>query len=551
MMVSPGANANGSNDTIICAVNYCDSSEATNSNAGASQRDRYNYSFDGGATWQEILGIDITQGQKSRFPDMYFTTIGGLRTVLAAGRFWTPNPSTTQIGGASYDAGLGVGSPTTTLITGLYHAGRDYFGGIRPDGKIAGLIQAGEGSTTFADDTLRYITFDPVTNTFSAPVTVYTDALSNQVCSSTMRACPVASSNLLVGAFNFVNEPSSGGNGYRSLRISVSTNNGTSWTVKEYGYTTPYVIAGDSCQAYWHEEIAFKPGTTNYYAVYPTWPYIPGGLHEPTNPQGWKICIQSPVLNGEKPVVIADYRNMNILSDTSKFNRLDYTLQHSNGSYLGHPTLGFSEDGTVMWCAFEAIQADTCPGPPTYNFRTFYHDIYVTKSLDGGNTWATPWNVTKTPQYDEMYPVISWNHNKNDYPYLMFQCDKIPGCHSFLGNQPAQQTVDLVYAGFLSTIIGVRKISENVPGTYSLSQNYPNPFNPTTNIRFAISKTANVTLKVYNIMGQLVSTLLSNEKMTPGTREISFDGTNLASGVYFYTIKADNFIDTKKMVLVK
>jgi hypothetical protein len=555
LIVSPGANT--SSDTIIAVVNYCDSSEALNSNAGTTQRMRYNYSFNGGSTWQQILGIDITQGQKSRFPDMYLTTIGGLRTVIGVGRLWTPNPSTTQVGGASYDVGVGVGAPITILMTGRYHPGRDYFGCIRPDGKVGGIIQASDGSTTFSPDTIRYITFDPVTNTFSQPVKVWTDNFSNQVCSYTLQACPMIGSSVLVAAINYVNEPGSGGNDYRTLRVVTSTNNGTSWgTVKEYGYTTPYTIAGDTCQPYWHEDIAFKPGTTDYYVVYSTWPNIPGNLQEPTNNKGWKICIQSPVLNGEKPVVVADYHNIQVLGDTSKFNQLDYTLIHANSAYLSHPSIGFSQGGNLMWVAFSVIQTDKCPGPPTYNGSFFYHDIYLTLSYDGGNTWATPVNVTLTPQYDELYPVVAAYNNPGGAVYIMWQADKIPGCHSFLGLQPVQQTVDKVYAGFKRyQLTGITRRQSEVPASYSLSQNYPNPFNPSTKIKFDIpsnvrSEMSNVRLIVYDILGKEIATLV-NEKLQPGKYEVVWDGSKYASGIYFYKITAGNFTDTKRMVMIK
>lgn len=94
------------------------------------------------------------------------------------------------------------------------------------------------------------------------------------------------------------------------------------------------------------------------------------------------------------------------------------------------------------------------------------------------------------------------------------------------------------------------KDGNETPYMYSLSQNYPNPFNPTTNFRFRIANFGLVQLKVFNILGEEVATLV-NEELKPGSYEVRFDGTNLSSGVYFYQIKSGSFIDTKKMVLVK
>jgi uncharacterized delta-60 repeat protein len=112
---------------------------------------------------------------------------------------------------------------------------------------------------------------------------------------------------------------------------------------------------------------------------------------------------------------------------------------------------------------------------------------------------------------------------------------------------------------------GIRQMSSNIPEEFSLSQNYPNPFNPVTNVEFRISnltaKNNNasenynpgggfITLKVYDVFGKEVSTLV-NEKLSPGTYKVEFDGRRLSSGVYFYKLTAGEFTDTKRMMLVK
>lgn len=91
---------------------------------------------------------------------------------------------------------------------------------------------------------------------------------------------------------------------------------------------------------------------------------------------------------------------------------------------------------------------------------------------------------------------------------------------------------------------------ELLPTVYSLEQNYPNPFNPSTSIKFTIPEAGFVTLKIYNILGQEVATLV-NENMNPGTKEIKFNAANLSSGIYIYKLEANKFSATKKMVLLK
>lgn len=89
-----------------------------------------------------------------------------------------------------------------------------------------------------------------------------------------------------------------------------------------------------------------------------------------------------------------------------------------------------------------------------------------------------------------------------------------------------------------------------VPFSNKLYNNYPNPFNPVTNIKYEINKNINVKITIYNILGQEVK-ILVNEFKKAGNYEIKFDGTNLASGIYFYRIEAGDFIEAKKMVLIK
>ncbi len=104
-----------------------------------------------------------------------------------------------------------------------------------------------------------------------------------------------------------------------------------------------------------------------------------------------------------------------------------------------------------------------------------------------------------------------------------------------------------------NTLYGLTAVKEmpGIPVQYKLSQNYPNPFNPTTVINFTIPKAANVTLKVYNSLGQEIATLVNGYK-DASNYKVDFDASNLSSGIYFYTLKVgNNFTQTKKMILLK
>jgi len=98
--------------------------------------------------------------------------------------------------------------------------------------------------------------------------------------------------------------------------------------------------------------------------------------------------------------------------------------------------------------------------------------------------------------------------------------------------------------------VGTGTIGLSTPTKYSLNQNYPNPFNPVTRINFELPKQGFVTLKVYDIIGREVKTLV-NEVKAPGAYSVDFNGTELASGVYFYKIQANDFSEIKRMVLIK
>ncbi len=108
---------------------------------------------------------------------------------------------------------------------------------------------------------------------------------------------------------------------------------------------------------------------------------------------------------------------------------------------------------------------------------------------------------------------------------------------------------DIKLTNYCMGLVGVPG-NTNIPKTFALEQNYPNPFNPVTVIKFQIPSSEFVTVKVFDVLGKEVSVIV-NENKEPGYYEAAFDGSNLASGLYFYRIEAGDFVETKKMMLVK
>jgi hypothetical protein len=92
--------------------------------------------------------------------------------------------------------------------------------------------------------------------------------------------------------------------------------------------------------------------------------------------------------------------------------------------------------------------------------------------------------------------------------------------------------------------------NNNVAEDYILMQNYPNPFNPTTSLQYAVSSQQFVTLKLFDLLGREVATLV-NEDKPPGTYEVEFNASGLVSGIYMYRLTAGSFTETKKMILLR
>lgn len=126
-------------------------------------------------------------------------------------------------------------------------------------------------------------------------------------------------------------------------------------------------------------------------------------------------------------------------------------------------------------------------------------------------------------------------------------CGFVLGCNSegilFAGTE----------TGFYRTIESTTDVTEYeqiIPTEFTLFQNFPNPFNPSTTIKYNLPQSGNVTLKIYDLLGSEVTTLIDEEKLA-GSYESNFDGSELSSGTYFYSLQSGDFIDTKKMILIK
>jgi len=134
--------------------------------------------------------------------------------------------------------------------------------------------------------------------------------------------------------------------------------------------------------------------------------------------------------------------------------------------------------------------------------------------------------------------------------YNTTQLDSIAPPFGGIFTADMQATSIKTFVILLNQPTGISNKSVSLPVTYSLSQNYPNPFNPTTTIGYSVPKSGLVTIKIYDVLGRKVETLI-NEQKIPGNYKIAFNAGKLSSGIYFYRMQSGNFSQTKKLLLLK
>jgi outer membrane protein assembly factor BamB len=204
----------------------------------------------------------------------------------------------------------------------------------------------------------------------------------------------------------------------------------------------------------------------------------------------------------------------------------------------------FSSMGDELWFEEFDSQADDIPNALAIDIE---NNIYIT-----GISVDSVWN-TYVLRFSET-GNLKWIYNTDEIAYerLFLHNIIIEDSSLFIGgglsDTPTKSNIFVMKldqklsTGFYDDYLILSK--------YELKQNFPNPFNPSTTINYHIPEMSFVTLKVYDVLGNEVATLVSEEKHT-GNYEVEFGGTGLPSGIYFYRIQAGSFIETKKMVLMK
>ncbi|MCL4278999.1 MAG: T9SS type A sorting domain-containing protein [Ignavibacteriaceae bacterium] len=137
--------------------------------------------------------------------------------------------------------------------------------------------------------------------------------------------------------------------------------------------------------------------------------------------------------------------------------------------------------------------------------------------------------------------------------HYMYMEDAIPGGGIFIGQVAGQNSLSnntrWLYDSFEFQVLS--NDDEILANNFTLEQNYPNPFNPSTKITYSLAERSDVSLKVYDVLGKEVASLVNNTTQEAGKYDVTFDAGKLASGLYIYTLNAGNFTSSKKMMLLK
>ena len=305
--------------------------------------------------------------------------------------------------------------------------------------------------------------------------------------------------------------------GGKTYLKSISSDGVEIWSLKidsnEYAYSSPAIGADGT--------IYIGSSDYNLYAVNPDgtekWKYFTDG-------HLWA----SPVIDNDGTI---------------------YIHSTENGFYAINP------DGTEKWKfsqilgAYSNINLTAAVGDNNVVYiggtnTSYQSTFYAINTSDGSVKWESNLDYSPTS------PITIGNDGSiifgaDDYLYVYNS-----ECTGLADSPWPKYRNGYRNTGFTTVATSVKQIGSEIPQEFVLAQNYPNPFNPSTTISFAIPTQANVKLSVYNSIGEEVAKLL-NENISAGNHQISFDASNLSSGLYFYRISAGSFVDVKKMMLLK
>lgn len=213
---------------------------------------------------------------------------------------------------------------------------------------------------------------------------------------------------------------------------------------------------------------------------------------------------------------------------------------------------------SLMTGSFSSLASNSA----NHAFAATYANVY--RSLDTGSTWQQQTVVTNADvrslavaRNDHIFAAVSvggvYRSTNSGTDWDSVNTGLTNRYGTLVVASPAGYIFAVVGGHFFRSIQPITDVDLDIPQlplTSSLEQNYPNPFNPATTIRFTVHESRFTSLKVYNLIGQDVATLVHSEKQ-PGSYTVTWDAGALPGGVYFYRLTVEQFVETKKMVLLK
>ena len=350
-------------------------------------------------------------------------------------------------------------------------------------------------------------------------------AVDSGLTNTDVRALAVSGTNLFAGTW---------GSG-----VFLSTNNGTSWSVVDTGLTNPYISS-------------LLVNGTNLFAGTNTFPFL-----STDNGKSWSEIFSG--MNGSQIMSLAA-SGSNLFAGTAwgVFSSTD------NGSNWTWADSGLTT--TAIYVYALAIYPNDAGGTNLFA-GTGSHGVFL--STNNGTSWMSvdsgltsidifsfAVNGTNLFVGTSLSGVFHLTNNgttwtsdsagmSSIYGYSDANALIVSGTYLFAGNDRGVWRRPLA-----EMITGVKEEQNNLPSNFSLKQNYPNPFNPTTIIKYSLPRSNMVTMKVYDILGNEVASLVNEEKPA-GSYSVNFNASKLSSGVYFYRMKAGSFVETKKLILMK
>jgi hypothetical protein len=491
----------------------------------------YNRSTDGGMTWRRVSELNAGLGNFSRYPTVAISnptrssdTTQAILVFLAPQLIQPANVFGINIYGVDINLGAGVsaafidagGDSTLRTENDLY---------TDPSSQSINMVTYRYTATVTHNDMWRFLTTDFATSTAGVPAgwegSVFADIFGLDI-NGTFR-----NGNAYLGKWGVFAGPGDSSE-IDNFGYSKSTDKGMTWG------------AWQRPQPDWRS----VPGLEGFFGQ---WYYGGAGAYstdmlvDANDKVHFFGVVEDSV--GQRSVIELYEGSSGWASNVIQGNLRENTpLIYATLNQMGnHLNASISEDGTVMtlvWLDGDAV-ADSVA------------DIWFSFRNMNSSTWSTPQNLTQTPTFGEYLlhaaPQLKSNGGSS---YTLFL-----GRSYEAGNPPYSALNDAnptyFYAGSFTfnAVTSVRNRS-GLPGEFALAQNYPNPFNPDTRIRFSIPEKSAVSLTVFNALGQKVAPVV-NGVLEAGSHEAAFSARDLASGIYFYTLQAGNFIATKKMVVLK